>query len=399
MPFRIHPLWYSSILPIHFFISAVGLGLSMVITESIVSSWLYEKKIEKDLLMGLAKAASYVLGLYLIIKLGDLAFSGKLHYLTDGSWESRLYIFEMAISALVPAILFSLLKLRQQTGCLLLGAGLAVFGFVLNRIDVSGIATVSATRTNYFPMWMEFAISIGIVSAAALAFFFFVENFSVYEEEDEEEKGDILIIKPGLNIRLNLPPMPNAGRYAILFIVGTAIGFWLMFDDVVHGLGPEKTPVQVVRRIEAVRTKADGETIYAHDLYDQSGEEVPANAELVNALLLDGDRKNKYVIFNHEEHKYMSGGEKSCGLCHHKEEPLSKTGFCHECHSDMFLSTEFRDSEGQVRLAPPYMEAMHGRCITCHADMDPPTARCNACHQGVDASIPARREVFALVAN
>jgi hypothetical protein len=358
---------------------------------------LYEKAPEKDLMSGLARAASYVLALYVILKFGDLAVSGKLHYLADGSWESRLYIFEMLISAIVPAALFSIPKIRQSVGGLTIGAGLAVFGFVLNRIDVSGLATVTATRTNYFPMWMEFAISIGIVSGAALAFFFFVENFSVYEEEGEEERGDILSIKPGFVVRLHLPPMPNAIPFAVIFVVGATIGFAFMFNDVIYGLSPEKTPVEVVRRVEAVRTFSDRETLYDYDLYDPSKGEIPDNAELVQALLLDGDRKNKFVIFNHDEHKSLSGGEKSCGLCHHMEEPLSKTDFCHECHSDMFLPTEFENEDGQVMLAPGYMEAMHGRCVSCHADMDPPTARCNACHQGVDISLPGEREVFALV--
>lgn len=400
MPFRIHPLWYSSILPFHFFISAVGLGLSMVITESMVSSWLYEKKPETEVMAGLGKAASYVLGLYLLLKLGDLAYTGKLHYLVDGSWESQLFIFELLISAAIPAALFASSKVRHSTGGLAATAGLAVFGFVLNRINVGGLSTVTATQTDYFPMWMEFAISVGVVSAAALAFFFFVENFSVYEDEhgEEEEKGDVLSIEPNLTVRLHFPPMPNAPRYAIVFVVGAAVAFALMLDEVVHGISPEKTPVDVVRKVEAIRFPSNQETRYAYDLYDPEIKDIPAEAELVDALLLDGDRKNKFVIFNHEEHKGLSGGEKSCGLCHHKEAALSKTDFCHECHADMFLETEIRDANGKTMIAPPYMEAMHGRCITCHADMDPPTARCNACHQGVDASIPEQRDVFSLAA-
>ncbi|RJP65451.1 MAG: Ni/Fe-hydrogenase cytochrome b subunit, partial [Candidatus Abyssobacteria bacterium SURF_17] len=181
MPYRVHPLWYSSILPILFFVSAIGLGLSMVMVESLVSSWLYKKHLEKDLLSGLAKAAAYVLGIYALLKLGDLAFSGKLPLLFNGSWESNLFLFELLISAILPATLFGSPKVRQSTAGLATAAGLAVFGFVLNRIDVSGLATISTTGSAYFPSWSEFAISIGIVSAAALVFFFFVENFVVYE--------------------------------------------------------------------------------------------------------------------------------------------------------------------------------------------------------------------------
>ena len=107
-PHKLHPLWYSPILPILFFISAIGLGLSMVIAESIVSSWLYKKEIEKDLLGGLAKAASYVLGLYAIVRLGDLASSGKLSQMVSGSWEGNLFVFELLVSTIIPAVLFAM---------------------------------------------------------------------------------------------------------------------------------------------------------------------------------------------------------------------------------------------------------------------------------------------------
>jgi Ni/Fe-hydrogenase subunit HybB-like protein len=38
-PFRTHPLWYSPIIYVLYFISAVGLGLMMVTLESLLSSW------------------------------------------------------------------------------------------------------------------------------------------------------------------------------------------------------------------------------------------------------------------------------------------------------------------------------------------------------------------------
>ncbi len=405
MPFRIHPLWYSSILPILFFISAVGLGLTMVITESVVSSWLYEKEIEKELLAGLAKAASYVLGLYAIVRLGDLAYSGKLQYLTDGSWEANLFILELFISAVIPAALFAFPKIRQSSGGLAIGAGIAVSGFVLNRIAVSGLATVTATNTNYFPSWMEFAISIGVVSAAALAFFFFVENFSVYEEEHGEakERYEIITKDPDKGYTFHLPPMPYVRQYSILFIVGAALGLTLLLDDIVYGLKPEKTPVTGARRVEALRAKSEGETLYAYTIYDHAEGRVPENAEITDVLLIDGDRKNRFVLFNHEEHKTLGGGEKSCAICHHMDKPLGKIAFCHECHKDMFLPTEIPDAgsfeeEGKTRIAPSYMEAMHTLCINCHAGVDPPTARCGACHQGSDVSLPISRETFALIA-
>ncbi|MFH1999267.1 MAG: NrfD/PsrC family molybdoenzyme membrane anchor subunit, partial [Planctomycetota bacterium] len=67
MPFRMHPLWYSSIQPLLFLVSAVALGLGMVCLEALLSSWLYDRKPELPILRGLAKAAVWVLGLYFVI--------------------------------------------------------------------------------------------------------------------------------------------------------------------------------------------------------------------------------------------------------------------------------------------------------------------------------------------
>jgi len=446
MPYRVHPLWYSSILPILFFVSAVGLGLAMVITESTVSSWLYRKEIEKDLLNGLAKAAAYVLWLYTILKLGDLVFSGKLSYLVSGTWEGNLFIFELLVSAIIPATLFSIPKVRQSIGGLATGAGFAVFGFVLNRIDVSGLSTVAATGTNYFPSWSEFAISAGIVSAAALAFFFFVEHFSVYEEARDQRAAKYEPPKadPVSGVRLDWSSLASARLYSLIFVVGAALGFALMPADAFSGITPEKTPVKGARRVDVLETKTENSPLYTYAVFEEGKHENPRDGERVEMLLIDGDRKNQFVLFDHEEHKKQNNGEESCGLCHHMNKPLDKATSCFECHRDMFLSTDIFDHElhkeklaekggcvvchkdpsapkdrqtatpcdechktmrmpnsfvktekkDQTGIAPGYMTAMHTLCIECHkqkeqekAELAPNLARCAACHQGMDDSM------------
>ena len=53
MPYRLHPLWYSPLLPVLFLVSAIGLGLMMVILESNVTAFLYRRKPETEVLAGL----------------------------------------------------------------------------------------------------------------------------------------------------------------------------------------------------------------------------------------------------------------------------------------------------------------------------------------------------------
>ncbi len=444
MPYRTHPLWYSPILPILFFVSAIGLGLTMVMTESMVTSWLYKKHAETDLLKGLARAAAYVLGLYAAMRLVDVAVTGKLHYLAD-SWEGGLFIFELLISAIVPALLFSSAKVRESIGGLATGAGMAVLGFVLNRINVSGLASVSETGSRYFPSWTEFAVSIGIVSAAGLAFFFFVENFHVYEEPRaaRQEKYDIPEADPVTGVRLGWSNMAGVRVYSLIFVIGAALALALMPDYTIGGVTPEQTPVEGARRVDGLETKAEDGLLFVYALYEPGASENPVNGEKKEMLLIDGDRNNKFVLFNHDMHQEKNGGKESCGMCHHMNKPLDKDTSCNECHRDMFLTTDIFDHEyhrGKLEekggcvechrdpaqsknrqtvtqceechknmrapnsfvkaeeklegFAAGYMTAMHNLCVECHkqkqtekAELAPDLARCAACHQGLDESM------------
>ncbi|MCL4538656.1 MAG: polysulfide reductase NrfD, partial [Bacteroidetes bacterium] len=60
MRYRLYPLWYSHILPVEFFISAVALGLMMVAFESLASHWLYRREPETHLVAKLCRAAAWV---------------------------------------------------------------------------------------------------------------------------------------------------------------------------------------------------------------------------------------------------------------------------------------------------------------------------------------------------
>jgi Ni/Fe-hydrogenase subunit HybB-like protein len=76
MPYRLHPLWYSPIIPIIFFVSAICLGLMMVMVESMTSSYLYKKEPEKDILDKLSKYAVFMLIFYVILKFSDIIIRG-----------------------------------------------------------------------------------------------------------------------------------------------------------------------------------------------------------------------------------------------------------------------------------------------------------------------------------
>ena len=191
MPDKLHPLWYSALLPVFFYISAIGLGLAMVILESSLSAKAFKRGLEIDILSSLAKAIPYVLGLYLVLKLGDLVVAGELWRMFEGSARSNMFLVELVIQVILPLVLFSLPKVRKSPSGLLWGSVLVVVGTIINRINVSligpemppGIAHLPTP--SYAPNLIEFALTIGLISGGVLLFTLASRYLPVFPEVEE----------------------------------------------------------------------------------------------------------------------------------------------------------------------------------------------------------------------
>ena len=142
MPYRLHPLWYSPLLPLLFLVSAIALGMMMVTFESHFTAYLYRRKGETEALASLGGAARWVLLLYLAIRFGDLAVRGQLGHLAAADWRVAMFWLEIGAMAIVPLILFSIPRTRGTRGGQWTAAGVGIFGVVLNRIDVGGLVHV-----------------------------------------------------------------------------------------------------------------------------------------------------------------------------------------------------------------------------------------------------------------
>lgn len=168
MPETLHPLWYTPILPILFLISAIAVGPAMVMFESTLSSKVFGHKLSLDIMSGLGKVIPYILGLYLLLKLVDLAVAGELGLIFSSGSHSILWWGEIIIGVVLPIILFSRPSIRQSGTKLFWCAVLVVIGLVLNRFNVSMLALAIRPGYTYFPHWMEFAVSAGLVADALL---------------------------------------------------------------------------------------------------------------------------------------------------------------------------------------------------------------------------------------
>ena len=108
VPEKLYPLWYTPLLPLLFFISAIAVGLAMTIFESWHSSRAFGRALELPLLASMARVLAVVLSVYLWIRFLDLAHRGALGLLGRNRIETWLFGLEIVLmlaagGAAVPA--------------------------------------------------------------------------------------------------------------------------------------------------------------------------------------------------------------------------------------------------------------------------------------------------------
>jgi Ni/Fe-hydrogenase subunit HybB-like protein len=194
-PSKLHPLWYSSYLPVYFFITSIIAGLSMVIFEGTLAHRYFAHKMdpvhleEKDqVALGFGKAAALVLAGYFIIKVIGISAGNHWHLL--GTGYGIWYLVELLGFVGLPCFLYALGVREKNLVLIRWTAVLTVIGVVLNRLNISLIAfnwhLPSSER--YFPHWMEIVISAFIVTIGLVAYRFIVSRMPIfYEHPDYKE--------------------------------------------------------------------------------------------------------------------------------------------------------------------------------------------------------------------
>ncbi len=362
MPYRLHPLWWSPILPVIFFVSAICLGLMMVIVENMTSSYLYKREFEENILGKLSRIAVYLLLFYLVLRFGDIIIRGAGIFLFQASWGTYLFWLELALTVFIPLIIFIIPKLRKQPNFLYLGALSGVFGIVLNRLNVGGLThltNLTKSGSFYFPSWLELSISAGVVSLAMLAFFYFIENYSVWDEKPKDIDSEPLTVPKFNTNYVYLGPTKTANRvkFSFAFVIAFGLAFALISGKHIYSKGFDKTPVYKAR---------GGDT-----------------------LLIDGNRNGYGVMFPHKFHG--DSIKIACGKCHHLNKPKDKNTQCFECHNDMYLTGDafrhdwhtsaqganlncFECHKHNVNKGEEFrgnMAAITKLCLKCHNDLFP----------------------------
>ncbi len=403
MPYHLHPLWYSPILPVMFFISAIGLGLMMVTFESLFTGYHYRREPETELLGKLLAAGRWALLIYIIVRFADLAVRGQLSHLGGSEWQVWMFWFEIGIMAIIPMVLTFIDKVRKTLSGQWIIAIMGVVGVVLNRINTGGLVHINRGEQLYLPSWMEIAISAAVVSFAALVFLFFVERFKVWENRPADPQADPSTLPEFERVSFTWLGAPLAAariRYSLAFVLAAAVGFMFLTGEPVESRGVERVKTNRARGGDTlwVDGNLDGYGVaFKHEMHERvlGGDSSCVRCHHMN---LPGDRntgccqchRSMYLpsdAFKHDWHSSPDGGNIACYECHERGKAKSDSSLakqCGDCHTDLFppnATIEIRNYQ-----ADAYAEAMHGLCIECHAEyagmnQNPDFARCATCHK------------------
>ncbi len=333
VPDKLHGLWYSPLLPVFFFISAIAAGLAMVIFESFLSQRAFNKKLEPEVLVSLARVIVVVLAVYLVLKFQDLAGRGNLTLAFTMSREMVLFWGEIGLGVVLPMVLLFSARVREREEGLFFSALLVIVGFVVSRLNVS--ITGMLNSETYFPKWTEIAVTVAIVVLGFVIFVYAAKHFPVFGLEKFE---------PGKGV-------PNAKTYSPAFSGNVVLAFWavLLTGIIAYGMaanhvnnnGQNKPPaLYAARSVDPLEQElqlpknivfpagedSPGPVTFSHENHVLIQERPDCTACHAGgyAIIATGESSSIPAGTMHEVH--------SCGKCHNGEQAFGIEDDCESCH-------------------------------------------------------------------
>lgn len=186
-PTKLHPLWYTPMLPLLFLVSAVAVGYPMVVFEATLATTSLKLDGEMKILTPLTRITIFLLGLYLALKVGDMVVRGTYVYLLDGTAQTNAFIIEVPFGVIVPWLMLLSPQLRRSRQALFIACTMIVGGVLVNRINVFVVGyRPPISEANYFPAIGEVLVTVGLIAALMFVYRFIVTYLPVLNKPEQE---------------------------------------------------------------------------------------------------------------------------------------------------------------------------------------------------------------------
>lgn len=175
MPDKLAPQWWSPVMPISFFLSAIAAGTALMI---LIEMWIakgWKRPLRIVRLAAMGKITFWSLLVYLVFRLGDMIVRGQFANAFSGSMGA-LFATEIVLGGMVPLALLSRASLRARPEILFAGTLLTALGVTFNRVNVVLFAMnlrgpmPQVAPASYSPSVFEWGISVGLIAATIFLF-------------------------------------------------------------------------------------------------------------------------------------------------------------------------------------------------------------------------------------
>lgn len=174
---KVHPLWHTALLPTLFLVSCLSMGYGAVVVLVNLLRLAWNAKADQRLFASMSKVNAGFLLFYVLLRVGDLALTGKLALL-GLDFYTALFLFELALF-LVPAVMFLMPSVQANRGKTFGAALLALAGGAFYRVDTYLSVYRPAPGWDYFPSLGETIVTVGMAAIGIAVFIFVSRTFPV----------------------------------------------------------------------------------------------------------------------------------------------------------------------------------------------------------------------------
>lgn len=187
VPGKLHPLWYSSMLPVLFFISAATVGMAMTIFESSMSSRHFQHALDKSVIQALGRLLYLGLIVYALARFQDLLRQGAWPYAFNMSYEASMFWTEIGLALIVPIAMLSIPRIRSNPLSLYVVSILVVSGFIMNRLNVALTGMEWSIGQRYVPKWTEVSVTLMMISIGIFLFAMAAKYLPIFTHDKAHE--------------------------------------------------------------------------------------------------------------------------------------------------------------------------------------------------------------------
>ncbi len=186
---KLHPLWWSPNLPWFFLLTSFYVGQSVIILNVLFLNRTKKNIMEFSTLVKLTQISTALMGIYLVYRGLDLAFANNWRLAFSFSFEAIMFWIEIGLGTIIPFCI-GISFLKKNTTGLFIFSLLSILGVVVSRINVVYSGMIQAQGNGYTPSWIEWGISLGLLSVIIWLYTFLVENFRFYHIQEIPSSGD-----------------------------------------------------------------------------------------------------------------------------------------------------------------------------------------------------------------